>query len=68
MRGAEEIVADFEQPARAQGATEVRHLAKETGEAEQPAGEIGVWHRDLRQVRSVGQEAIELNLIYRQVT
>lgn len=59
-----EIVADVEQPARAQGAAEVR---EETGEEEQPEGEIGVWNRDLRQGRNevgTGQEAIELNPIH----
>ena len=58
-RETEEVVADVGQPTTVQG---VRHLAEETGE-EQPVGEIGVWYRDLRRGRNVGQEVMEMNPI-----
>ena len=58
-----EIVADVEVPPRAQGTIEVLHLPRnETGEIDHPEGQDR--RRDLRQGRHVGQEAIELNLIY----
>ena len=56
------IVADVEDPPRAQGPEVIRLPRNETGEIEQPEGQDRL--HGLQQGRNVGQEAIELNLIY----